>query len=138
MNGSAADMSPDQAAHSIDQNLITSHNRGVDVEPLVEFAAFPAPRYTPMPIPDRMSSVKIESVGSRRRRQADDAKIVVSNPPMKHTDDDVSFKLSGLDEEGEEGEETLHHSGNSMDPLREDAPTRGRPRYALFPPLVSQ
>lgn len=84
-----------------------------------------------MPIPERMSSARTASRKSPRGNQVGDFNDAHSSEGCKHADDtdDVSFHLSGL----EDANDRL----SSPVPSREEASTRGRPRYALFPEYAS-
>ncbi|KAF2160262.1 hypothetical protein M409DRAFT_70603 [Zasmidium cellare ATCC 36951] len=99
-------MSPDQCAHTIGQALITGHDKDVDGEPLVEFAASPVPRYTPMPIPVRMSSARTGLVGEQDECAGEGQNGSCASESGKHVDeaDGASFNLEGLEEEGSGGQ----------------------------------
>ncbi|KAK4495308.1 hypothetical protein PRZ48_013639 [Zasmidium cellare] len=120
-NESVSSMSPDQCAHTIGQALITGHDKDVDGEPLVEFATSPVPRYTPVPIPGRISSARTEQVSPQDAHQADEPNDRNTSDSRNHADesDNISFNLYGLDEEAQEV-----HSPSS----REETSVRGRPR----------
>lgn len=108
-----------------DGTLVTRHDKVVDREPLVECVTSPVPKYTPMRIPDRVSSAKGEKNGSRRGQRGNANN---SNGCLKHSGDTdgLSFKLTGLEEDSD--------GSKAQTSLQQESQGRGRPRYALYPP----